>query len=156
NGTVLPVDVTTLHELNQASQRVTAAIERQSSRLAAGIRRHAEMSRGPMDEYEASLRDVMAETIHGNDYKMAEAVVMDRLLSRAKQGHEPIALLVQHDPELQNTMRQFFDWKLRKGRTETPSPEDYKRFLDEHANALRQSKLYEEFEARYNEKVKAQ
>jgi len=147
NGTVLPVDVTTLHELNQVSRRITQAIERQSPELAAGIRTHAELSRGPMDEFDVSLRDVMAETIHGNDYKMGEAVVMDRLLSRAKQGHEPIAMLVQHDPELQDTMRQFFNWKLKGGRAEMPDTKKYETFMRDNANALRQSNLYEEFAA---------
>jgi GH24 family phage-related lysozyme (muramidase) len=156
NGTVLPVDVTTLHELNEVSRRITAAIERQSPELAAGIRTHAELSRGPLDEFAASMPDIMAETIHGNDYKMGEAVVMDRLLSRAKQGHEPIAMLVQHDRDLQNTMRQFFNWKLKGGRADMPSPKIYENFMLENRNALQQSGLFEEFDELGRQKTAGQ
>jgi len=146
NGNTLSITPEAAHHLGKMKAAIDADIAKQAPELSAALEKFAEMSR-PLDEFRASLKDVIATDVYRDEFKMGEAAVVDKILARAGQGLEPIKFLVQNRPELRDDLTRLYNRKLFgfKDAPKEPSIEEFGRFLERNGEALRQAGLYEDF-----------
>jgi hypothetical protein len=141
------VSAESAHHLSAIYKRMMQQdIKTQSSELYDAIGRFRALSR-PLDQFRSSLKDVIATDTFSGDYKMGEAAVADKLLSRAKSGQTPIAKLIQERPELKESMERLFNRKFF-GYADNPrelTAKEFGNILEQNKNALEQSGLYEKF-----------
>src|SRR5208283_2028741 len=133
NGNVLPIDAGTWHHLKETYKAISKDIDRQSPELSAALDRFREMSR-PLDVFRTSMKDVVAGDLFSDEFQMGQAMVADKLVSRAKQGQTPIAALVQKRPDLKDDLERLFNYKLFGYGDELPTAQAHAKFLQQNEN----------------------
>lgn len=100
----------------------------------------------PLDivERNGALKKVLDQDPLSAEYRLTESEVAGAAIRRANAGSPVFSRLLTEDPSIQEPARLYFTRDLL-GRGSPPTPRDFKTWLKNNENALKQLNLYDEF-----------
>jgi len=111
----------------------------------------------PLDivERNGALKKVLDQDPLSKEYKLSESEVVGSIIQRAQKGSRVFQRLMTENPEIQDPARLYFTRDLL-GRGSPPTPAQFKTWLKNNEQALRQLDLYDEFSTLARARVTAQ
>lgn len=111
----------------------------------------------PLDivERNGALKKVLDQDPLSEEYKLSESEVVGSMIQRAQKGSRVFQRLMTENPEIQEPARLYFTRDLL-GRGSPPTPVQFKTWLKNNEQALRQLDLYDEFSTLARARVTAQ
>ena len=139
------------HYLQQMRSALMKSAEASAPDYTAALKRYATLSRD-LDIFERKgvLSSALKSDVYSGEPLAERAEVIGKLLSKTAKGNTVLERLMKEDPSLQADARRYFQTKLfgESGRGEAVSPERLRKFLVANKEALEQTGLFQEFEAK--------
>jgi hypothetical protein len=122
------------------------------------LAKYAELSRGgDIVKRGGDLRGLIAEDDLSHKFKMNTGDVVGAVLKKTQGGSEGLKTLIEHNPELKDATRQYFNKEIfgPEGAAKTVTPKTIDAALQKHEYALKDAGLWDEFQKLSKERAGA-